>query len=275
MAKRIVAENLAAQLMHRAEGNPPSTMPDAAISNAYPGLEMDIRNLWKCILEGIELHESSNAVVGVDETHLPQCAALKNKYQLIKVQGIPVTATVKGPAVPGGPDGPLPHEGPDSIYPLEWSNALAQIVRDYTGQMVECEFESLDAPVHTLKFDLKVRSVFEEVDLDGRKIRRAVIARDIAEPGALTQSLCSPWQNDYRECACFYWAASRPDYVNVDNGPDGVSIGHNWMHKNRSALTPKLYVVDDWLDERLLTHEDLMRDWEQALRFVIGNKDSE
>jgi hypothetical protein len=41
----------------------------------------------------------------------------------------------------------------------------------------------------------------------------AVISRALAEPGELTQGLCSPWQNDFRECSCYYWAASRPDYV--------------------------------------------------------------
>src|SRR3712207_8764033 len=43
-----------------------------------------------------------------------------------------------------------------------------------------------------------------------------LIDESIAGPGELTQSLCSPWQNDYRECGCYYWAASRPDYVNVE-----------------------------------------------------------
>src|SRR5262249_11716498 len=25
-------------------------------------------------------------------------------------------------------------------------------------------------------------------------------------PGELTQSLCSPWTHDFRDCGCFYWA---------------------------------------------------------------------
>jgi hypothetical protein len=43
---------------------------------------------------------------------------------------------------------------------------------------------------------------------------------------ALSQSLCSPWQNDYRDCGCFYWAASHPDYVDVDALRDGTSTGN-------------------------------------------------
>ena len=58
------------------------------------------------------------------------------------------------------------------------------------------------------KISLEVRPFFEA--------GTGVIKRELLEPGELTQSLCSPWQNDYRECSCYYWAASRPDYVNIE-----------------------------------------------------------
>src|SRR5436305_1670778 len=32
-------------------------------------------------------------------------------------------------------------------------------------------------------------------------------------PGELTQSLCSPWTHDFRDCGCFYWASNHPDIV--------------------------------------------------------------
>jgi hypothetical protein len=62
-----------------------------------------------------------------------------------------------------------------------------------------------------------------------------VISRELVQPGDLTQSLCSRWQNDYRECACYYWAASRPDYVDIEDGSDGLSAGYNWTDRNRGA----------------------------------------
>ena len=55
--------------------------------------------------------------------------------------------------------------------------------------------------------NLRLRKLFE-LSPDGDVV--PLITPDVAEPGQLTQSLCSPWQNDYRECACYYWAASRP-----------------------------------------------------------------
>ena len=33
------------------------------------------------------------------------------------------------------------------------------------------------------------------------------------QPGEMLQSLCSPWQHDFRDCQCFYWAANHPDIV--------------------------------------------------------------
>jgi hypothetical protein len=33
------------------------------------------------------------------------------------------------------------------------------------------------------------------------------------QPGELGQGLCSPWQHDFRDCQCFYWAANHPDIV--------------------------------------------------------------
>ena len=252
--------NLAAQLTHVAAGNPPNSQPDSAISNAYPGLEMDFRNIWRKVLGGIILHESLNFVLDVEREDLQPLKGML----LLSVAGINVTAPVTGPNT-DGIVGPLKDTTfSEDRMALEWSNALATLIHERTDQEVDCDFESLDHKVQkTVK--LKVRRFFDE--------GTAVIAKDIAEPGALTQSLCAPWQNDYRECACFYWAANRPDFVNVEVGTNGAAAGNNWMQKNRTINTPKVYINDDWLDDRLYTHTDLMTNWEKLLRFIIANQD--
>jgi len=102
-----------------------------------------------------------------------------------------------------------------------------------------------------------------------------LIAEDVATPGELTQSLCSPWQNDYRECACYYWASSRPDYVNVEPTREGISKGNNWMQKDRTPETPREYILDDRQDTRLVTYDELFQKWEAMLRFEIEGKDRE
>jgi hypothetical protein len=154
---------------------------------------------------------------------------------------------------------------------MEWSNSLARVLQKQ-GQEVVCEFTAerhadtevlWNKSLKTISVKLKVRKFF-----DGDS---ASFAIGLLKPGELTQGLCSPWQNDYRECACYYWAASRPDYVNVEAGPDGLSHGDSWMAKKRTGA----YLPDDLTDSRLLTYDDLFQSWERELKFIIRGKDAE
>jgi hypothetical protein len=53
--------------------------------------------------------------------------------------------------------------------------------------------------------------------------RKAVpgITREIAEPGTLPKISAYPGKTTVASAAAFYWAASRPDYVNVESRRDG------------------------------------------------------
>lgn len=250
-------KNLSAQLAYRGRGNPPGTHPSSAIANCFPGLEFDFRNVWRRILVGLEFHEATNLVVGV-EAGVPEAQGLEN-HQLVSVDGQPVTAPVQGPRVPGGPSVQL------DTTNLEWSNALANVLQK-AGTRVSCVFLAPGGG-GTVTAELEVRRLFAQ---DPGGAPTLAIAKEVAQPGELTQSLCSPWQNDYLECACYYWAASRPDFVNVEAGPDGKAQGHNWLHKNRGPQTPKIYSLRR--SDRV-SYEDLFRNWEQELQFEIEGKD--
>ncbi|MCW3100737.1 MAG: hypothetical protein JWL77_6355 [Chthonomonadaceae bacterium] len=261
--------NLSA-IQYQAQGNPPVAHPQSAISNAFPGLEMDFRNVWRRVFVGIVLHESDNFVVDFDAGAPAKLRALKGQ-RLLSVNGIVVIGDLKGPTRSGGPVGPLP---PNQNAPndpmtgktnLEWSNSLADALQ-MQGQSVQCVFAPEGGGKHTT-ISLKVRPFFEA--------GTGVIKRELLQPGELTQSLCSPWQNDYRECSCYYWAASRPDYVNVEPRIDGTSAGHNWLQRDRTPTTAKVYIVDDFQDQRLVTYEQLFQDWEHLLKFAIGGHDAE
>jgi len=266
--KNIAADALLEQLSYRAAGNPPGTLPTTAISNCFPGLEFDFRNVWKNIFVGIELHESDNLVVGTDQAH----EALRFR-RLVRIR-VPrrrsgaieqtLITIVRGPSTAGGAAEDL---GPTA---LEWTNALAHVVAA-AGREITCEFTrqeaggQVDPGVATEAFQLQVRAFFQP--------DTAVISRELLTPGQLTQSLCSPWQNDYRECACYYWAASRPDYVNVEAGPNGPSAGENWMQVRGSGA--RQYQPDDFDSPGLLTYEDIFRRWETVLRFEIAGRDTD
>jgi len=262
------ASNLTAQIHHRGTGNPASVLPRSAISNCFPGLEFDFRNLWRRAFEGIVLVENNNYVVDAD----PQYQHLISR-RLLRFGGLDVGTMVvtKGPVFPDGDSATLATEAnPNAVSFMEWSNSIARILH-LQGKMVECEFSDVNATTEvlattdtlTLKVDLKLRTFFDE--------NTASFNPDLLQPGELTQGLCAPWQNDYRECACYYWAASRPDYVNVEPGTDGVSKGDMWFSKKRTGN----YIPDNRSDSRLYSYDDLFKSWQEDLQFIIRGKDAD
>ncbi|WP_157639568.1 hypothetical protein [Lamprocystis purpurea] len=270
--QRLIARNRHAQIHHVAAGNPFASRPEMSVGNCTPGLEMDFRAVWRRLFEGIVLREYDSLVMEMEPIEggpaLPDLVG----HRLLRVDDTNLYTQMIGPS-PYNPRTRTTVLGftgnPDGVLPLEWSNALAQILNQRVGQSVDCYFtktpvwstqalfDVADAQ-NTLKLSLRVRPFFE----DGS----AMISRTLAKPGELTQGLCSPWQNDYRECSCYYWASARPDFVNVKPNSAGASEGDNWMQKERTGD----YVPDDYRDARLLNYDDLFRAWEHYLRFQIG-----
>jgi hypothetical protein len=274
---KLTPRNLTAQLHYEALGNPPSSRPAAAVANCCPGLEVDFRAVWRRIFKGIELREHDNLVVHVDD----DCPhkEVKRGQRLLRVFlgeddkiGIPLMGELRGPAS-SDPDGSIlltTDLNPHGLAPLEWSNALARVLSGWQGKRVHCVFtkrpvwekqEAWNPKREPEKLAFEVRHFFEP--------ESAVISRELAAAGELTQGLCSPWQNDYRECSCYYWASARPDYVNVEVTPSGLSNGDNWLQKQRTGD----YVPDDYKDLRLINYDDLFAQWERWLRFQVGGRD--
>lgn len=251
---RINPKNITAQFSYRAAGNPPSTLPEAAISNFFPGLEFDLRSVWKHIFVGIELHEAGlvdegHHVLAVAPGSQADAAGVQAGFRLLSVDGRAVEAATTSD------QGPMPER-----FAMEFFNALADIVQK-VGQRVQCVFRNPNNNA-TITASLVVRQIF-----DG-----AALSKDLLEPGAMTQGLCSPWQADYRECGCFYWPASRPDFINVQ-AVDGQVKGHNWMQKNRGSSDS--YSPDRPGSTDQFSYDDLYKQWEQVLKFVVDGKDRE
>lgn len=270
----LTPRNLTAQIHYEAAGNPVSSRPVTSVANCCPGLEVDFRAIWRRMFEGLELREYDNLIVTTD----PAFAELKG-HRLLRInlpdgqKPIVPMNHIRGPAA-SDPDGYIiltTSENPYGLAPLEWSNALAPLLNSCQGREVDCDI-SLDAeeaqvpwqadPPNYKTYRFKVRHFFTP--------DTAVISEALAEAGELTQGLCSPWQNDYRECSCYYWASARPDYVNVEPGPKGLSIGDNWLQMKRTGQ----YVPDDYVDARLVFYDDLFEHWEKWLRFQVKGRDA-
>jgi hypothetical protein len=268
----LATRDLVAQLHHRGAGNPFSVLPRAAISNCFPGLEYDFRNLWRRALVGIVVVENNNYVVAAEGDEF---ADLVDR-RLLAVDGRPTMVVTEGPVFPGGGNQRLATAAnPNAVSFMEWSNSLAHVLQKQ-GQEVVCKFTRAQGKAAATEV---VLGDLTDADIIERKlVVRTLFERDtvafadgVLEPGELTQGLCSPWQNDYRECACYYWAASRPDYVNVEPGSDGLSHGDSWMAKRRTGR----YIPDNRTDSRLLSYDDLFRDWQGELHFIIAGRDAE
>ena len=274
----LVARNLSAQRHHDvnfvARGNPVSTRPVSSVANCTPGLEVDFRAVWRRLLEGIVLREWDNLVVDVTEpslAHLKGCRLLRISYDS---HSFLTMATAIGPSPADTVRESVVYAtdaNPQGLAPLEWSNGFARMLHARVGQAVTCDFTRQPSwftqqpwnadKASYVTHELKVREFFEG--------DTAVISRILAEAGELTQGLCSPWQNDYRECSCYYWASARPDFVNVEATTTGASAGDNWLQKDRTGV----YVPDDYVDARLVDYDDLFTGWEEWLRFVVGGRD--
>ncbi|WP_085026179.1 LodA/GoxA family CTQ-dependent oxidase [Ensifer aridi] len=248
-------KNLTAQFSYRAAGNPPGTLPHQAISNFFPGLEFDLRSLWKHLLEGVELHEAGqlaqgHVVLAVAPGSVAESAGVRPRFRLTNVDGHPVDAPLSTTGTPVG------------RVAMELFNAFADIVQK-AGAEVPCVF--IDPSGSRVETTLRVRPVLEG----------AALSTQLLEPGAMTQGLCSPWQADYRECGCFYWAASRPDFVNSEVDASNMVRGHSWMQTDRSPGAT--YVEDNprSVETTQIRYEDLYIRWQEVLKFVVGGKDSE
>jgi hypothetical protein len=273
------ASNLTAQIHHRGAGNPASVLPRSAISNCFPGLEFDFRNLWRRAFSGIVLIENNNYVVAIED---PAHDNLLHRRLLrfgtgttLGVDLFDTNVLTQGPVFP---DGDTPADdvtlsssaNPNAVSFMEWSNSMARIMH-LQGQVVTCHFSGPDASTEVLA---DAANIVLTVELEMRHFfsdGSAAFAPGLLQPGELTQGLCAPWQNDYRECACYYWAASRPDYVNVEAGENGLSHGDMWFAKKRTGT----YIADNRSDSRLWSYDDLFIAWQENLEFIIKGKDAD
>ena len=411
-------KNLTAQLAYRARGNPASTTAEVAISNCYPGLEFDMRNMWKRVLVGIVLHETRNVVIELEEfdasnpapeelsdearqmlpflggatllgvevvpeggqrppvayvrfprSQMPRDQELFNQSRAVeRANGLaelvpfggsqarctfllqpsvketssqlrpdlggmfaidgsrdPGSAWVSNAAGTDGTEAPsadgverivfdfgetrelgemrlFTGTGPFfSIFPREfrielsadeaswteiyssemtpfdgvesqwwtvprdhgddWEARFVRIAIDRRQQLQNAFFAGIPEVVFDAKdvVELPIRRLFEPAVPGGDQV--PVPTEQAARPGEFTQSLCSPWQLDFRDCVCHYWAASRPDFVNVD---EESGEGHAWVNPARptSGGVPEYQEIP-------ADHPEVFENWDKADFFRI------
>jgi Ferritin-like len=210
--------NLTARAAYLVPGNPVVTRPEDAVANCYPGLELDIRNLDRRFFPGLVFEFVARGDTGDPYTE-PTRYGARLAYVDNRVDpdiSRELTPQIKQYATTLG-------AGDWYIEWMEQEGRRLSMLEDRGGQMLPMDGlfvwrlvrGLMPAPV-TLCLRRRDTAA-PEVILHGNRRRftdpmTGVISLAY-QPGEMLQSLCSPWQHDFRDCYCHYWASNHPDFV--------------------------------------------------------------
>ncbi|MBT2412047.1 hypothetical protein J7I94_15965 [Streptomyces sp. ISL-12] len=244
---KIFPRNLTARADHVVRGNPAGSRPESGVDNCFPGLEFDQRNLDKAFFPGLTVdfqrrsgsrvltvHGGAAAELGLTQadvddpdsplyiwglcgrTTVDQTEFSAPVIDCAGLDGLDVWRRVHD-LLPGrvavllGPGPGASSEGTLAV------GDLGALRRNNAGFVRR-------GPSGGFELAVLVADRARYLDEDG------VIDPETYQPGDLTLSLCAPWQYDFRDCGCWYWAASKPD---VTSSADGGVAQMNFLRRDR------------------------------------------
>ena len=257
MSQKIFPRNLTAQAAYQVEGNPVTTRLEDGVGNCYPGLEFDHRNLDRRFFPGLVFEfvaqgDSNTPRVGArlvrletrDSDLTPDADAtdddIKAAKKLRAELGRESAALSKG-------DWFIDTIQQDGVKIFLGGPGGGKSPVD--GMVVWRLVRSLEPGVVKITLVRREKSTVKKprtVSLVGwrRKFLDATtgVIKTVYQPGELTQSLCSPWQHDFRDCACDYWASNHPDIVLAQDPPGAPDLPSGAPDVPARDLSPV-----DWL----------------------------
>jgi hypothetical protein len=240
MTPKIFPRNLTARASVQVVGNPVTTRLESGVGNCFPGLEFDHRNLDRRFFPGLVVEFTAAGILAVEvdlnDPALAKETALKQK--LAGAVGRQIT------------------EGRWFVDEISQNRKTLAIPRESqkldiamtAWRLVRC----LQPGTVTIRLQHHARRDNEQgpqpapIKLSGNR-RTYVdshtgVINDAYGAGELTQSLCSPWMHDFRDCACYYWASNHPDIVLAEDPPGEPTLPSGAPTDPTLALTPI-----DWL----------------------------
>jgi Ferritin-like len=255
-------------------GNPVSTRLESAVGNCFPGLECDLRNLERRFFPFLEtdigeqtIQIASVDMVGVQAAGL--AAAIVQRYRRIAND----LAAGRSWAVRrlGGTFGPL--------GPLTLTISQLDAPSIGGGRRPPDAWTAVRMLTEGTEVTLELRGPSNAtLQLTGNRMRYLDDNGALAEmflPGELTQSLCSPWTHDFRDCGCYYWASNHPDIAMpplplVTPNDPRWNLSVPWERLDRTVDTlPAPATTSDPVEFR---HNEINSNW-QALNFVVGRRE--
>ncbi|MGE3535923.1 MAG: ferritin-like domain-containing protein [Candidatus Tectimicrobiota bacterium] len=261
--KGIFPRNLTARAAYLVPGNPVITRPEDAMGNCYPGLELDVRNLDRRFFPGLVFEFIARHDPSAPYSEPGRYGA---KLLYVDLLGDPevqhnTDAARRLAAALHGEQGAALSQGTN--WYLDWIEQQGRRLAMYWHRPIpsrEDAQQRMDerTPLDGLFVWRLVRSLEpgpvtinlicrddqREVRLEGWRRPftdpRTGVLHEAYQPGELLQSLCSPWQHDFRDCGCQYWASQHPDIVLGEIAP-----GEPTLPDGRTADPRR---ADTWLD---------------------------
>ena len=302
-APKLIARNVAAvrrfadpsNPLSMTAGNPVSSRLESGIGNCFPGLECDLRNLERRFFPFLEMDpiDSFIFLASVDTEGIAHAEAAGDLSQAdagvytaladdlkagrsVLVSRLAGTFGVLGPlslnlALPALGQAPavdgdlaIPSSGAGRKPPDAWT-----AVRLLTeGTDVTLAFVNDGGP-ETLTLTAKRARYLD----DNGALSAAFL------PGELSQSLCSPWTHDFRDCGCFYWASNHPDIAQPLLPPATPAAQPwnapvAWERRDRTVrATPPAKATQAESEPIELRHYEINNRW-QELHFVVGGRET-
>lgn len=295
MNNKILPRNLTARGAYNIPGNPPSTRLESGVSNCYPGLEYDHRNLDRRFFPGLVFEFVSQGDATAPDA-AKQGALLRTvdpvDAQNAALPGMDAVMTALVNQLQGDDGTAL------SASDARWYIASIQQTKDtivleeagvpLDGLTVWRLVRTLRPGPVTLRLTRRDRKGTADIELRGWRRRytdgeTGVISAAYAS-GELTQSLCSPWMHDFRDCGCTYWASNHPDIVltevPLDEGPlpsgspDQAVRGDapvDWLRADRSAAAASAVGPRGEFATQM-SHFEINRRW-QDLAIVLEGRE--
>jgi hypothetical protein len=281
-APKLIPRNMAAwsaAFPFATAGNPASTLLESGVGNCFPGLEVDLRNLERRFFPFLTVdfltERPGIRVVWVDLDRMVQARLSESETTIYRA---------------------LSDHARAQLY---WEvEVIAADFGDYGNQIRIGDFRAGDLPpdpqlpaspwtaIRLLRegqgIKLTLRSPLQmTVELTGKRVGYFDPDGALAEiftSGELTQSLCSPWTHDFRDCGCFYWASNHPDIAQPPSERAEWEVAENrrvvWLRSGNdlSQIPPPASPSRSPRAEEMGYFEINYR-W-QALNFVLGGRET-
>jgi hypothetical protein len=290
---KLFPRNLTARADAVVRGNPVNSRPESGVENCWPGLEFDHRNFEKVFFPGLVFEYQDERGTILREFAPKSPAALFLKKADIR-KGV-YLAFVQGRVIENARDArPEPR-----VFSFAPPAAMEnwRVIRDFEPGPVAVALCLRPTYERVLANNVELLPQFSVDALEElfrhRKNRReggfillfgeranwltddGVIDPALIPPGDLTRSMCSPWQYDFTDCGCFFWASNKPDLVaSADQNRQIL----NFQRKNRSkdaARQPEDWLLKDgaeWDAVNALGHVDIINHFND-LKFVVARRE--